>query len=161
MIPWSVQFSSSVVSDSATPWTAVHQASLVHHQFPEFTQTPVHWVSDAIQPSHPLSSPSPAFNLSQHQDLFKCVSSLHQCRTCSFSLSPSNEHSELIIFGTDWLDLLAVQGILKSLLQYHSSKASILWCSAFFMVQLSHPYMTTGKTRALTRQTFVGNVSAF
>ena len=73
MIPWSVQFSSSVVSDSATPWTAVHQASLVHHQFPEFTQTPVHWVSDAIQPSHPLPPPSPALNLSQHQGLFQWV----------------------------------------------------------------------------------------
>ena len=76
----------------------------------------------------------------------------------SLSISPSNEHSELIIFGTDWLDLLAVQGILKSLLQYHSSKASILQHSAFFTVQLSHPYMTSGKTIALTRPTFVGKV---
>ena len=73
----------------------------------------------------------------------------------SFSISPSNEHSGLISFRMDWLDLLAVQGTLKSLLQHHSSKASILWCSAFFIVQLSHPYMTTGKTRALTRRTFV------
>ena len=75
---------------------------------------------------------------------------------CSFSISPSNEYSGLISFRMDWLDLLAVQGTLKSLLQHHSSKASILWCSAFFMVQLLHPYMTTGKTIALTRQTFVG-----
>ena len=74
----------------------------------------------------------------------------------SFNISPSNDHPVLISFRMDWLDLLAVQGILKSLLQHHSSKASILWCSAFFIVQLSHPYMTTGKTIALTRQTFVG-----
>ena len=74
------------------------------------------------------------------------------------SISPSNEHPGLISFRMDWLDLLAVQGTLKSLLQHHSSKASILWRSAFFIVQLSHPYMTTGKTRALTRRTFVGKV---
>ena len=76
----------------------------------------------------------------------------------SFSISPSNEHPGLIFFRMDWLDLLAVQGTLESLLQHHSSKASILWCSAFFTVQLSHPYMTTGKTIALTRRTFVGKV---
>ena len=76
----------------------------------------------------------------------------------SFSISPCNEHPGLISFTMDWLDLLAVQGTLKSLLQHHSSKASILWCSAFFLVQLSHPYVTTGKTIALTRQTFVGKV---
>ena len=76
----------------------------------------------------------------------------------SFSISPSNEHPGLIFFRMDWLDLLSVQGTLKSLLQHHSSKASILWCSAFFIVQLSHPYMTTGKTIALTRWTFVGKV---
>ena len=76
----------------------------------------------------------------------------------SFSINPSNEYSGLISFRMDWLDLLAVQGTLKRLLQHHSSKASILWCSAFFMVQLSHPYMTTGKTIALTIQTFVGKV---
>ena len=81
-----------------------------------------------------------------------------KCWSSSFSISPSNEHSGLISFRMDWLDLLAVQGTLKSLLQNHSSKASILQCSAFFIVQLSHPYMTTGKTRALTRQTFVGKV---
>ena len=79
----------------------------------------------------------------------------------SFNISPSNEHPELISFRMDWVDLLAVQGILKSLLQHHNSKASILWCPAFFIVQLSHPYMTTRKTIALTRWTFVGNVSAF
>ena len=81
-----------------------------------------------------------------------------KCRSFSFSISPSNEHPGLISFRMDWLDLLAVQGTLKSLLQHHSSKASILWHSAFFIVQLSHPYMTTGKTIALTRWTFVGKV---
>ena len=78
----------------------------------------------------------------------------------SFNIGPSNEYSGLISFRMDWLDLLAVQGTLKSLLQYHSSKASILWCSAFFIVQFSYPYRTTGKTTALTRQTFVGKVTS-
>ena len=107
----------------------------VHHQLLEFTQTHVHWVGDAIQPPHPLSSPSsPAFSLSQHQGLFKWVSSLHRWLkywSFSFNISPSNEHPVLISFRMDWLGLLAVQGTLKSLLQHHSSKASILWCSAF------------------------------
>ena len=131
----------------------------VHHQLPEFTQTHVHWVSDAIQPSHPLPSPySPAFNLSQHQGLFKWVSFSHQVAkywSFSFNISPSNEHPGLISPRMDWLDLLAVQGTLKSLLQHHSSKASVLRCSALFIVQLSHPYMTTGKTIALTRWTLL------
>ena len=125
-------------------------------------QTHVHRVGDAIQPSHPLSSPSPpAPNPSQHQGLFH-ESTLRmrwpKYWSFSFSISPSNEYSELIPFGLNWLDLLAVQGTLKSLLQHHSSKASILPRSAFFTVQLSHPYTTTGKTIALTRQTFVGKV---
>ena len=110
----------------------------VYHQLPELTQTHVHWVGDAIQPSHPLSFPSPpAFNLSQHQGLFKWVSSSHQVAkywSFSFIISPSNEYSGLISFRLDWLDLLAVQGTLKSLLQHHSSKVSILWCSAFFIL---------------------------
>ena len=131
----------------------------VHHQLPEFNQTYVHWVGDAIQPSHPLLSPPPAFNLSQHQGLFQWVSSSNQLayrsRSFSFSISPSNEHPGLISFRMDWLDLLAVQGTLKSLLQHHSSKASIRWHSAFFIVQLSHPYVTIRKTRGLTRQSFV------
>ena len=118
----------------------------VHHQLPESTQTHVHWLGDAIQPSHPLSSPSPpALKLSQHQGIFKWVSSLHQWPkywSFSFSINPSNEDPGLISFRTNWLDLLAVQGTLKSLLQHHNSKASILWCSAFFTVQLSNPYMT-------------------
>ena len=134
----------------------------VHCQLLEFTQTHVHWVSNAIQPSHPLSSPSPlAFNLSQQQGLFKWVSSSlwwPKYWSWSFNISPSNEHSGLISFRMDWLDLLVVQGTLKSLLQHHSSKPSILQCSAFFTVQLSHSYMTTGKTIALTRQTFLGKV---
>ena len=133
-----------------------------HHQLPEFTQTHVHRVSDAIQPSHPLSSPSPpATNPSQHQSLFQWVNSSYEvAKVLGFQLmiSPSNEHPGLISFRMDWLDLLAVQGALKSLLQHHSSKASILRHSAFFTVQLSHPYLTTGKTIALTRQTFVGKV---
>ena len=143
-----------------TPWTAARQASLSITNL-EFTQTHVHWVSDAIQLSHPLLSPSPTFNLSQHQS-FSNESVLRKrwSKYCSFSfsISPSNEYSGLISFRINWLDLLAVQGTLKSLLQHHSSKASILQRLAFFTVQLSHPYMTTGKTISLTRRTFVGKV---
>ena len=128
----------------------------VHHQLPEFTQIHVHWVGDTIQPSHPLSSPSPpAPKPSQHQGLFQWVSSSHQvAKGLEFQLQhqPSNEYSGLISFRIGWFDLLAVQRTLKSLLQHHNSKASILWCSASFTVQLSHPCMTTGKTIALTRQ---------
>ena len=121
----------------------------VHHQLPEFTQTHVCQVGDAIQPSHPLSSPSStALNPSQHQ-VFSNDSALRMRRpkywSFSFSISPSSEHPGLISFRMDWLYLPAVQGTLKSLLQHHSSKASILLCSSFFTVQLSHPYKTTGK----------------
>ena len=134
----------------------------VHHQLPELAQTHVHWVGDAIQPSHPLLSPSLLPSIFPSIRVFSSESVLcimwPKYWSISFSISPSNEYSWLISFRTEWLDLLAVQGTLKSLLQHHSSKASILWCSAFFMVQLSHPYMTTGKTIALTRQTFVGKV---
>ena len=113
-----------------------------HHQFSEPTQTNACRVGTTIQPSHPLSSPSsPTFNLSQHQSLFKWVS-LHirwpKYWSFSFNISPSNEYSGLISFRMDWLDLLEVQGILKNLPQHHSSKASILLHSAFFIVQLSH-----------------------
>ena len=137
---------------------------LVYHQLLKFTQTQVQWVSDTIQPSHPLSSPSPpAFNLSQHQGLFNesilCIRWPNYW-SFSFSISPSNEYSGLISFRMDWLDLLAVQGTLKSLLQHHSSKASILWRSAFSIVQLSHPYVTTGKIIAWTRWTFVDKVTS-
>ena len=134
----------------------------VHHQLPKLTQTHVHWVGDTIQPSHPLSSPSPPTpNASQHQGLFQWVNSSHDVVkdwSFSFSIIPSKEIPGLISFRMDWLDLLAVQGTLKGLLQHHTSKASILWCSAFFTAQLSHPYMTTGKTIALTIWTFVGKV---
>ena len=117
----------------------------VHHQLPESTQSHVHQVDDAIQPSHPLSSPSPpALNLSQHQGLFFSNESALRIRwpkywSFSLNISPSKEHPGLISFRMDWLDLLAVQGTLKSLLQHHSSKVSILQCSAFFIVQLSRP----------------------
>ena len=134
----------------------------VHHQLPESTQTHVHWVGDAFQPSYPLSSPSPpALNLSQHQGLFQGVSSSHQLAKVlefhlqhqSFQWTPMTD-----LLRMDWLDLLAVQETLKSLHQHHTSKASILWRSAFFIVQLSHSYMTIGKTIALTRWTFVDKV---
>ena len=131
----------------------------IHHQLLESTQTHVHWVSDAIQLSYPLSSPSPsALNL-PNIGVFSNESALciRWPKYWSFSFNIS-VHPGLISFRMDWLDLLAVQGTLKSLLQYHSSKASILRHSAFFIVQLSHPYVTTGKTIALTRQTFVDKV---
>ena len=119
-------------------------------------------VGDGIQPFHPLSSPSPsAFNHSQHQGLFqRAVLYIRWPKFWgfSFSINSSNEYSGLISFRMDWLNLLAVQGTLKSLLWHNSSKASVLQCSAFFIVQLSHPYTTNGKTIALTRRTFVGKV---
>ena len=119
-------------------------------------------VGDTIQPSHPLSSLFILPSIFPRIRVFSNESALHirwpEYWSFSFSISPSNEYSGLISFRMDWLDLLAVQGTLKSLLQHHSSKASILWRSAFFIVQLSDPYMTTGKTKALTRRTFVGKV---
>ena len=134
----------------------------VHNQLPEFTQTHVHLVGDDIQPSHPLLSLSPpASNPSQHQGLFnESTLPMRWPKYWSFSLSISlsNEHPGVISFRMDWLDLPEVQGTLKNLLQHHSSKASTLRRSAFFTVQLSYPYMTTGKTIALTRRTFVGKV---
>ena len=134
----------------------------VYHQLPEFTQTHVHWVGDAIQPSHPrhplllLPPIPPSIRVFSNESALRMR--WPEYWSFSFSISPSNEHPGLISFRMDWLDLLAVQGTLKSLLWHHSSKASILWQSAFFIVQLSHPYMTIGKTIALTRQTFVGKV---
>ena len=161
----SVQFS-SVQSRPAfyDPKDCSMPGFLVSHQLLEPAQTHVHWISDAIQPSHPLSSPSPpTFSLSQHQGLFRWVRSLNQMAKVlelqlqhqSFQWMFRTDGSE---HWMDWLDLLAVQGTLKSLLQHHSSKASILLCSAFFMSQLSHPYMTTRKTITLTRWTSVGKV---
>ena len=132
----------------------------VHHQLREFTQTHVHLVGDAIHPScHPLLLLPP---IPPRIRVFSNESTLRirwpKYWNFSFSISPANEHPGLISFRMDWLDLLTVQGTLKSLLQHCSSKASILQRSAFFTVQLSLPYMTTGKTIALTRQTFVGKV---
>ena len=156
----SVQFSSVAQSHLSLcdPMNHSTPGLPVHHQLPEFTQTHVHRVSDAIQPSHSLwSSSPPAPNPSQHQG-FSNESTLHirwpKHWSFSFSIIPSKEHPGLISFRMDWLDLLTVQGTLKSLVQ-HSSKASILRCSAFFTVQLSHPHRTTGKTIALTRGTLL------
>ena len=147
------------MSDSLWPHRLQHARLPYPSQLLEFTQSHVHWVGDAIQPSHPWSSLSPsAFNLSQHQ-FFSNESALLIRRpkywSFSFSISPSNEYSGLISLRMDWLDILAVQGTPKNLLRHHSSKASILWRSAFFTVQLSHPYMTTRKTIPLIRQTLL------
>ena len=131
----------------------------VHHQLPEFTETHVHWISDPIQSSLPLLAPSPPALKFLSIRIFSHESALctrwPKYWSFSFNISPSNEYSAWISFRMDWLDLLAVQGTLGSFLQHHSSKASILQHSAFFIVQLSHPYLTTGKTIALTRRTFV------
>ena len=136
----------------------------VHHQLLESALTHVHWVgepSNHLILYHPLLLLPSIFPSIR---VFSNESALHirwpKYWSFSFSISISNEHLGLMSFRMDWLDLLALQGTLKSLLQHHSSKASILWCSAFFIVQLSHPHMTTGKTIALTRQTFVGKVTS-
>ena len=161
----SVQFICSVVSDSATPWTATCQASLSITN----SQSLLKLMSiELVMPSnhlilcHPLLlAPSifPSIRVFSNESVLRIR--WPKDWSFSFSISPSNKYSGLVSFRMDWLDLLAVQGTLKSLLQYHSSKASILRCSAFFMVQFSNPYMTTGKSIALTRQTFVGKDSAF
>ena len=143
-----------------TPWIAAHQGflSITNSQSPPKPMS----IESVIQLSNPLSSPSPpTLNLSQDQGLFKWVSSLNQGAKVlefRFNISPTSEHPGLMSFRMDWLDLFADQGTLKSLLQHHSSKVSILQCSAFFTVQLSHLYMTTGKTIALTRWILVGKV---
>ena len=134
----------------------------VHHQLLETTQTHVNWVADAI--SHLIlccslllpPSTFPSIRVFSNESAL-CIR-WPKYWSFTFNISPSNEHTGLISFRMDWLDLLAVQGTLKSLLQHHSSKALILRCSDFFTVQLSHPYMTTGKTIALTRRTYVGKV---
>ena len=134
----------------------------VHHQLPELAQTHFHCIGDAIQPSHPLSSPSSPTSIFPSIRVFSSEPVLRirwpKYWSFSFSISPSYEYSGLISFRMDWLDLRVVQGTLKSLLQHHSSKASALQHSALFMAQFSHPYVTTGKTIALTRQTFAGRV---
>ena len=165
-MPWgaaknSVQFSYSVVSNSSRPQNCSTPGFPVHHQLLVLTQTDVHQVSE---PSNLfiLCRPRPLLpSIFPSNSVFSKESVLigwpkYWC--FSLNISPSNEYSGLISFSMDWLDLFAGQGILKSLLQQHSSKASILQCSAFFIVQLSHPYMTTGKPMVLTRQTFVGEV---
>ena len=155
---------SSVVQFLGDPMNHSTPGLPVHHQLQEFTQAHAHRVDDAIQPSHALSSPSPpAPNPSQHHSLFQWGNSSHEVPkywSFSFNISPSNEHPGLISFSMDWLDLLAVQGTLNSHLQHHSSEASIFQHLAFVTAQLSHPYMTTGKTIALTRRTFVGKVAS-
>ena len=127
----------------------------VHHQLPEFTQTYVHWVSDTIQPSHPLSSPSPpAFNLSLHQGLFKWVSSLYQVAKIlelQPSISPSSEYSGLISFRMDWFVLLAVPGTLRNLLQHHSSKHQLFSAQLLSIVQLSHWYIRINITKIFSK----------
>ena len=157
---------SSVQSLSHVPLCETMNCSLpgfpVHHQLLESTQIHVHWAGDAIQPSHPLSSPSPPPLNFPSIRVFSNESALRirwpQYWSFSFKISPSNEHLGQISFRMEWLEILAVQGTLKSLFQCHSSKASIHRSSAFFIVQLSHPYTTTGKTIALTRWTFVDKV---
>ena len=134
----------------------------VLHRLPGLVQTHVHSVGDAIQPSHPLSSLLLLPSIFPSIRVFSSESDLRirwpKYWSFSLSISPFNKYSGLVSLRIDWFDLLAVQGTLKSLLQHHNSKASILCCSAFFIVQLSHPYVTTGKTIALTRWTFVGKV---
>ena len=160
----SVQFSSVAQScpTLCDPMDCSTPGFPVYHQLLEPTQTHVHQVSDAIQPSHPLLSPLLLNSIFPRIRVFSNESTLHirwpKCWSFSFKITPSNGHPGLISFGMDLLDLLAVQGTLKSLLQHHSSKASIFQCSALFMVQHSHPYMTTGKTIALTRWTLVEKV---
>ena len=158
-----VKFSCSVVSDSVTPWTVAHQASL---SITNSLSLPKLISIESVMPSsHLILCHRPLLLLPSIFPSIKVFSNESALRirwpkhwSFSFNISPSNEHPGLISFRMDWLDLLAVQGTLKSLLQHHTSKASIFWLSAFFIVQLSHPYMTTGKTIALTRGTFVGKV---
>ena len=159
---YSVQFSRSIVSDSLQPHESQHARPPCPSPIPgvhSHSCPSSQWCHPAISSSVIPSPPAP--NPTQHQGLFQWVNSSHQVEkywSFSFSISPSNEHPGLVFFRMDWVDLFAVQGTLKSLLQHHSPEASILWLSAFFTVQLSHPYMITGITRALTRWSFVGKV---
>ena len=155
-------FSCSVVSDSAIPWTAVWQTS---QSITSSQSLPKLMCIESVMPSNHLilyrsllllHSIFPSIRVFSNESLLRIGWSRYW--SFSFSISTSNEYSGLISFRMDWLDLLAVQGTLRSLLQHHSSKASILWCSAFLMVQHSHSYINTGKTTSLTRQTFVGKV---
>ena len=159
----SIYLISSITQSCLTFWDPMDYGTPgfpVHHQLPELAQTHVHWVDNAINSfifSHLLlllPSIFPSIMVFSNESVLRIRWPKYW--SFSFSISPSNEYSELLSFRMDWLDLLAVQGTLKSLLQHHSSKASILQCSAFSMVQLSHSYMTTGKTIALNKWTFVG-----
>ena len=162
----SVQFSSvqslSRVRLFVTPWTAAHQASLsITNSWNSLRLKSIKSVMPSrhlilCRPLLVLPSIPPSIGVFPNEPTLRMR--WRKYWSISFSISPSNEHPGLISFRMDWLDFLAVQGTLKSLLQHHSSKASILWCSAFFTVKLSHPYMTTGKTIALTRRTFVSKV---
>ena len=163
----SVQFS-SVAQSCLTLWDPMDYSTPglpVHHQLLEPTQTHVYHVYESVLLSnhlifcHPFLLPLsifPSLRVFSNESVLRMKWPKYW--SFSFSISPSNEYLGLISFRMDWLDLLAVQGTLKSLIQHHSLKASIIWCSAFFIVQLSYPYMTTGKTTALTRRTFVGKV---
>ena len=160
--PFSSVQSLSCVQLSATPWIAARQASLSitnSRSLPKIMSIKSVMPSSHLilcRPLHLLPPIPPSIRVFSNESIIRMR--WPKCRRFSFSISPFNEHPGLISFRIDWLHLLAVQGTLKSLLQHHSSKASIFWRSAFFTVQLSHPYMTTGKTIALTRQTFVGKV---
>ena len=159
---FTVQFSCSVVSDSVTPWTAACQASLSITNSRSLLKL---MSIESVMPSNHLILCRPLFLLPSIFPSIRVFSNKSALLirwpkfwSFSFNISPSNEHLGLISFRMDWLDLLAVQGTLKSLLQHHSSKTSMVRCSAFFIIQLSHPYVTTGKTTALTRRTFVDKV---
>ena len=154
LFPQGIQFGSVAQScpTLCDPMDCSTPSFPVHHEFPELTQTHVHPLGDAFNLCHPLLLPPsifPSIRVFFYESVLRISWPKHW--NFSFSINPG-----LISFRMDWLDLLAVQGTLKSFLQHHSSKASILWCSAFFIVQLSHPYMTTRKILALTRWTFVG-----
>ena len=156
------------MSDSATPWTAARQASLsITNSRSLLNSCPSSpWchptISSSVVPFSSCLQSFPASGFFSSESILHITWPKYWSFSFSFSISPFNKYSGMISFRMDWLDLLAVQGTLKSHLQHHSSKASILQHSAFFIAQLSHPYMTTGKTTALTRQTFVGKVmSAF
>ena len=157
-----VQFSHSVTSNSFNPMDCSMPGFPALYYLPNFAQTHVHWDGDNTEPSHPLCPLLLLPAVFPSIRVFSNESVLHirwpKYQSFSLIISPSNEYSGLISFRIDWFDLLAVQGTLKSLLWHYSSKSSILWCSAFFIVQLSHPHMTIGKTTDLTRQTFVSKV---
>ena len=162
----SVQFSSIALSRPTlcNPMDCSKPGFPVHHHLLKLSQSHVHWVGDAIEPSHPLSSPLLLPSVFPSIRVFSNESILYirwpKYWNFSFSISPSNEYLGQISFRIDWFDLLAAQGTLKNLLQHHSSKASTLWHSAFFIVQLSHPYMTAGKNIVLTRWTLVSKVTS-